>query len=106
MEAFNQHTSAEFPELKKARELVEGKPYLIVNMRRVNTKFGNAIVTELKNEEDGNSNLFSIFLPQRFVRALVNVDLSLFCDGAHQLVFQNIQNKSPDVEMRQKSSSS
>lgn len=99
MEAFNKFSSASFPEIRKASELIEGEGYLIMDMRQVNTKFGNTLVADLRENEQ--KKVFSIFLPQRFLNALDGQDLKQFCNGKYELVFTEVKkNKSPKIVMK------
>ena len=54
--------SASFLERRKMDELETGKSYLIECIERVTTKFGDALLTTLDDEDER----FKVFLPKRF----------------------------------------
>ena len=63
--------SASFLERRKMDELETGKSYLIECIERVTTKFGDALLTTLDDEDER----FKVFLPKRFNTKLTDEDL-------------------------------
>lgn len=98
LERFNDNSSLLHLPLKKATDLNEEKPYQLINMKVIATKFGDAAVAICR---DDNGEKFKIFLPKRFVGIVAEFkeevnNLKGFTFG---LVFSNIKSQSPDVKI-------
>lgn len=63
-ERFNRRNQRVIP-LRHASELIVGQLYTIVNMQRVNTKYGSSIRAELVDDRSPVNRSF-LFLPTRF----------------------------------------
>lgn len=61
-----------------------GKPYLVTDFRRVNTKYGSKLVVELENS-------FICFLPQRYNERLRNEDPQLMLDSQYYMFYNGTE---------------
>lgn len=100
IDEWNSVSAVSFPETKKASELTEGKAYAINSMRFVYTKFGDALVATLQDEDDGSE--FQIFLPKRLSRVMHGRDLEIFKTDIHTLTFTDINEQTPTVVLDRK----
>lgn len=93
MDALNNHELYVPPRTLKPKDLVEGKPYPLVKMMRVMTKFGGALLAHIMFTQDEKC---GIFLPQSYAKALTDEALAeinsktmdLILVGAHYKTFK------------------
>lgn len=84
----SQFNAAAYSKTKRLQDLIHGKPYDILQMRQVSTRYGPAIVTQL--QADGEE--FDVFLPSRYVEVFgekKSIDFSKHClvyNGTLQIV--------------------
>lgn len=87
-ERFNQHSKSELLTTKRCSELQEKKHYSVHSMKKMDTSVGEAVIAVLGDspykEEDKPK--FQIYLPRRFVNALMNEDLDSIKPGMFYLV--------------------
>ena len=52
----------------KLIDLIQNTPYIIKNLKRMDTKYGETILAELQLKYGGNIVDYSVFLPNRFAK--------------------------------------
>uniref|UniRef100_T1HT98 Uncharacterized protein n=1 Tax=Rhodnius prolixus TaxID=13249 RepID=T1HT98_RHOPR len=73
---------------KKVSELEVDRPYLISSFARVEkTKFGPAIVVQIRDIDDTTS---WIFLPRRYTSSITDQDIQHYMDGDLSLIYKGI----------------
>lgn len=88
VDKFNEHSKSDRITTKKCSELQEKKHYAVHSIKKTETTFGEAVVVILGDSpyKDGDTPKFQVYLPQRFVNALMNEDLDSFKPGTFYLV--------------------
>ena len=102
MNFLNAVNSFKYLERKKVEELETGKSYLIEQVERITTKYGDAITATLRGpvqDAPQSSPQFKVFLPKRFLTRLSDEHMELMNEGGIYLKF--IGGKYNDLEFHQ-----
>ena len=90
--------SFKYLERKKIEELETGKSYLIEQVEKITTKYGDALIAILQGPSDdvGSALQFKVFLPKRFLTRLSDEHIEYMNEGGIYLKF--IGGKYNDLE--------
>lgn len=102
VEQFNSQSKSNLLPTKKSSELKEKKHYIIHDVRKIETTWGDAILVSLSDAPytAGNEPKFQMFLPKRFVHLLQNEDLHKIEAGSLYVVSHGVSgDKSTELSL-------
>lgn len=77
--------TSDFSNTTKLSDLIKDAPYDIVELRKIDTRYGPSIIATLRIGEDENTN---VFLPKRYVNKLNDNQIKLFNENNFQMKYQ------------------
>ena len=102
VDLFNERSKSNLLVLKKCSELIERKHYIVHSMEKTShVEYGDSILVKLSDSPycEGDNPKYQLYLPQRFVTLLQNVDLRLVTPGSMYLVSHGMSGVSTELEL-------